>query len=161
MIMQSVGWIGVGMPELIGPEDSAAGDYRLLEHTADMGIEAWADTLDALFIAAARGLQEILFGQGCTTEGHLQLRVELQAGDEEELLVAWLGEILFLVEQRSFCPAFFVIDEIGRQSLKGSLVGRYQQEGFRPLREVKAVTYHLLRVLHRDNRWQARVYLDL
>lgn len=149
------------MSELVRAEDSAAGDYRLLEHTADMGIEAWADTLDALFIAAARGLQEILFGQACSTEGHEPLKVELQAGDEEELLVAWLGEILFMVEQRNFCPAFFVIEEIGRQGLKGSVVGRYQQEDCRPLREVKAVTYHLLRVLRQDNRWQARVYLDL
>ncbi|APG28185.1 hypothetical protein A7E78_10205 [Syntrophotalea acetylenivorans] len=149
------------MPKLIVPQDSTAGGYRLLEHTADMGIEAWADSLDALFIAAARGLQEILFGPNGLPVGHQQLKVELQAGDEEELLVAWLGEILFLVEQRGFCPVFFVIEEIGRQTLKGSVVGRYQQEGTSPLREVKAVTYHLLRVLHRDNRWQARVYLDL
>jgi SHS2 domain-containing protein len=149
------------MPELIVPQGSTAGGYRLLEHTADMGIEAWADSLDALFIAAARGLQEILFGQAGSAEGHRQLKVELQAEDEEELLVAWLGEVLFLVQQRGFCPAFFVIEEIGRQKLKGSLVGGYQQEGSGPLREVKAITYHLLRVLHRDNRWQARVYLDL
>lgn len=149
------------MPELEVPKDSTAGDYRLLEHTADMGIEAWADSLDALFIAAARGLQEILFGTIGSAEGQQQLKIELQAGDEEELLVAWLGEILFLVEQRGFYPAFFVIEEIGRQKLKSSVVGRYQQEGTGPLREVKAVTYHLLRVVHRDNRWQARVYLDL
>ena len=149
------------MPELVEPKDSTAGDYRLLEHTADMGIEAWADSLDALFIAAARGLQEVLFGSTGSPEGHKQLKVELQAGDEEELLVAWLGEILYLVEQRGFCPAFFVIDEIGQQELKGSVVGGFQQEGRRPLREVKAVTYHLLHVLYRDNRWQAQVYLDL
>lgn len=149
------------MPELIRREDSAAGDFRLLEHTADMGIEARADTLDALFIAAARGLQEILFGQDCPTKGDQSLKLELEAGDVEELLVVWLGEILFLVEQRGFCPAFFVIEEIGPQSLTGSVFGRFQQEECRPLREVKAVTYHLLRVLRQDNRWQARVYLDL
>lgn len=159
--MRSVGWIGVEMPELMGPEDSGAGDYRLLEHTADMGIEAWAGSLDTLFIAAARGLREILFGQSGSSEAHQQLKVELQAGDEEELLVAWLGEVLFLVEQRGFYPAFFLIEEIGRKNLKGSVVGRYQREGYRPLREVKAVTYHLLRVRHQDNRWTARVYLDL
>lgn len=161
MIMRYVGSIGVEMTELKEPKDSTAGDFRLLEHTADMGIEAWADSLDALFIAAARGLQEVLFGSDGSPEGRQQLKVELQAGDEEELLVAWLGEILYLVEQRGFCPAFFVIEEIGRQKLKGSVVGGYQQEGSRPLREVKAVTYHLLRVLYRNKSWQARVYLDL
>lgn len=149
------------MSELIRPAGSAEGEYQLLEHTADMGIEARAATLDALFVGAARGLQEVLFDQACPTDGDHRLQVELQAEDAEELLVAWLGEILFMVEQRGFCPAFFLIEEIDRQRLKGSVVGRYQQEGCRPQREVKAVTYHLLRVLHRDNRWQAQVYLDL
>ncbi len=159
--MRSVVWIGVEMPDLMGSQDSALGDYRLLEHTADMGIEAWADTLDALFIGAARGLQEVLFGQADLMEGQQSLQVQLQAGNEEELLVAWLGEILFLVEQRGFCPALFHIEEIGPHSLKGSVVGRYQQQDCRPLREVKAVTYHLLRVFHQQSGWQARVYLDL
>ncbi len=159
--MRSVVWIGVEMPDLMGSQDSALGDYRLLEHTADMGIEAWADTLDALFIGAARGLQEVLFGQDDLMEGQQSLQVQLQAGNEEELLVAWLGEILFFVEQRGFCPALFHIEEIGPHSLKGSVVGRYQQQDCRPLREVKAVTYHLLRVFHQQSGWQARVYLDL
>ncbi len=161
MTTRSAGLTGVVMTEAVQPPGAEVGNYRLLEHTADMGIEAWADTLDALFIGAARGLQEIVFGQAGLTEGQQQLKVELQAGDEEELLVAWLGEILFLVEQRGFCPAFFRIEEIGPHCLKGSVVGRYQQQDCRPLREVKAVTYHLLRVLHQESGWQARVYLDL
>ncbi|MEZ4485708.1 MAG: archease [Syntrophotaleaceae bacterium] len=139
----------------------AAGTYRLLEHTADMGIEAQAATLDALFVGAARGLLEVLFGQPCLAGEGQRLEVKLEAGDTEELLVAWLGEILFQVEQRRFCPAVFQFDEIGRRHLRGSITGEYQRKELVPLREVKAVTYHRLKVEQRQDGWKARVYLDL
>jgi SHS2 domain-containing protein len=149
------------MNESVQPPERVTGNYRLLEHTADMGIEARAATLEALFVCAARGLQEILFGSSCLIEARQQLKIELQAADWEELLVAWLGEILFLVEQRSFCPAVFHIEDLVGHRLTASLVGEYQREGLSPLREVKAVTYHRLRVQEQGGGWQARVYLDL
>lgn len=135
--------------------------YRLLEHTADMGIEAQGATLDALFIGAACGLREVLFGQSCPVEERQRLKVALDADDTEELLVAWLGEILYLVGQRGFCPAVFKIEKIGSRSLRGAIIGEFQREGLAPLREVKAVTYHRLCVERHKGGWRARVYLDL
>ncbi len=67
------------MAETHRPPDVAAG-YRLLEHTADMGIEAQAATLDALFVGAARGLLEVLFGRPYPAEERQRLEVELEAG---------------------------------------------------------------------------------
>jgi SHS2 domain-containing protein len=148
------------MAETHRPPD-AAGGYRLLEHTADMGIEAQAATLDALFVGAARGLLEILFGRPCPAEERQRLEVELEAGDREELLVAWLGEILFLVEQQGFCPAAFQVEGIGSRRLRGVIIGEYQREGLVPLREVKAVTYHRLRIEQHKGIWRAQIYLDL
>lgn len=161
MTTRSAGSTGVVMTEAVQLPGVEAGNYRLLEHTADMGIEASAATLDALFVGAAQGLQEILFGQTCPVKVVMQLKIKLQAADWEELLVAWLGEILFHVDQRGFCPAGFHIEELVDHRLTASLVGEYQREELRPLREVKAVTYHRLQVLERDGGWQARVYLDL
>ena len=159
--MRSAGSTGVAMHETDQHPETMAGNYRLLEHTADMGIEVWAATLDALFVCAARGLLEILFGRPCPVEARQQLKIELQAADWEELLVAWLGEILFLVEQRGFCPAVFHIEDLVGHRLTASLVGENQREGLSPLREVKAVTYHRLRVQKQGGGWLARVYLDL
>ncbi len=149
------------MNESVLPPEMVVGNYRLLEHTADMGIEAWATTLDALFVCAARGLLEILFGRRCPVEAQQKLKIELQAANWEELLVAWLGEILFLVEQRGFCPAVFHLEELVDHRLTVRLVGEYTREGLSPLREVKAVTYHRLLVQEQSGGWQARVYLDL
>lgn len=161
MTMRSAGSTGVAMSEPVQSPEMVADHYRLLEHTADMGIEARAASLDALFVCAARGLREVLFGRACPVKAREQLKVELQAADREELLVAWLGEILFLVEQRGFFPAVFQVEELGDHLLKASLVGEYQRRGLSPLREVKAVTYHRLLVQKKGDGWQARVYLDL
>ncbi len=142
-------------------QSSAAGHYRLLEHTADMGIEAQADSLAALFIYTARGLLEILFDTPCVPGGGQRLPVTLHRADTEELLVAWLGEVLFLIEQREFCPVGFHIEELEGGRLRGSVVGEFRPGEIRPVREVKAVTYHRLSVQRHKGTWKARVYLDL
>ena len=137
------------------------GDYRLLEHTADMGIEARGATLGELFVAAARGLQEIVFGRSCAAEPRQEICVNVEGGDLEELLVAWLGESLFIMEQHRFCPAAFHITEIDGRRLRGSISGEPCGEKQSPLREVKAVTYHRVSVRQQQRGWRAQVYVDL
>ena len=159
--MRSVGSTGAVMAESVRLSADPAGDYRLLEHTADMGIEARAATLDALFIAAAHGLREMVFGSNCSAEPRQTLGVTLEGGDLEELLVAWLGEILFIMEQERFCPAAFQIAEIDNRRLQGSVIGEPSREEQSPLREVKAVTYHRISIRRQQDGWRAEVYVDL
>lgn len=137
------------------------GTYRLLEHTADMGIEASAGTLSDLFLAAAHGLLAIVFGNSRSTVAREKVAVALEAGDVEELLVSWLNEILYLVVQRSFCPVEFSIETIDDRHLRGRVVGGACDEERQPVREVKAATYHRICVRREKDRWQARVYVDL
>lgn len=137
------------------------GTHRLLEHTADMGIEASGETLEELFAQAAYGLLDILSG---TPEGlcREEMIVAVEGTDAEELLVNWLNEILYLFEIKGLFPFDFEIEEI-----RGNrLLARVRGEPFDPQRhlierEVKAVTYHQLRVEKTDGHWQAKVYVDL
>jgi SHS2 domain-containing protein len=137
------------------------GSHRLLEHTADMGIEASGETLEDLFAQAAYGLLEIIAG---TPEAlcREEMIVTVEGGDAEELLVNWLNEILYLFEIKRFFPLDFEIEEV-----RGNhLLARVRGEPFDPQRhpverEVKAVTYHQLRVEKTDGLWHARVYVDL
>jgi len=137
------------------------GTHRLLEHTADMGIEASGETLEDLFAQAAYGLLEIIAG---TPEAlcREEMIVTVEGGDAEELLVNWLNEILYLFEIKRFFPLDFEIEEV-----RGNhLLARVRGEPFDPQRhpverEVKAVTYHQLRVEKTYGLWHARVYVDL
>lgn len=137
------------------------GSYQLLEHTADMGIEASGETLEELFAQAAYGLLEIMTGtpQAAARE---EKSVTLTAADPEELLVNWLNEILYLFEIQKFLPVDFEIEEVRGERL----LARVRGEPFDPQRhlverEVKAVTYHQLRLEKTDGLWQARIYVDL
>jgi SHS2 domain-containing protein len=137
------------------------GSYRLLEHTADMGIEVVAETQEELFAQAAYGLLEVCFGPSRALAREEKV-VEVAGGDVEELLVNWLNEILYLFETKGFLPADFEVEEAGWTSLKARVLG----ESFDPLRhpverEVKAATYHQLKVEKTDGMWMGRVYVDL
>lgn len=137
------------------------GQYRLLEHTADMGIEAVAETREELFAQAAYGLLEVIFGTP-TGVARQEKALAVEGGDPEELLVNWLNEVLYLFEGKGFVPVDIEVEEVGW----GRARARVSGEPFDPLRhpverEVKAVTYHQLRVEKVDGAWQARVYVDL
>ena len=135
--------------------------FRLIEHTADIGLEVRAATREELFLVAAEGMKALLFGTSPAVGG-VASRVVLNAGDSAELLVAWLNEVLFICETRQVVPATFVVEEITLTSLIAVISG----EAFDPARHsvertAKAVTYHQLVVEERDGGWYARVYIDL
>ena len=139
---------------------SVAG-YRLLEHTADMGIEAWGRDMPELFVQAAWALRSILFGN-CPACCRQQQSVRLQAADSQELLVSWLNEILFLWESCRLVPAAFTVNRLEATALQAVVSG----EGFAPGRhglehEVKAVTYHQLQLGPESGGWHARLYVDV
>jgi SHS2 domain-containing protein len=135
--------------------------YQLLEHTADMGIEATGADLGELFVAAARGLREIVFGDQTSAEREEEFPIELAAGDAEELLVVWLNELLFLMHDRGVFPTGFQLGDIDSLHLRGTVYGVSNSADLEPVREVKAVTFHRLNVVRREDHWHTRVYVDL
>lgn len=140
---------------------TATGRFRLLAHTADIGLEATAPSREELFVAAAKGLRGLLFGIS-PAEETLRLEVSLEAGNDAELLVAWLNEILCLCEMTRLVPATFEIIDLRDKQLTAAIAG----EPFDPARHTvervaKAVTYHQLVVEERQGGWYARVYIDL
>lgn len=135
--------------------------FRLLAHTADIGLEATAPGCGELFVAIAEGFKVLLFGDSAATAG-FRHEVRLQAGDVAELLVAWLNEILFLCESERLVPATFEIVELTGQELVATVSGeRFDAARHIVERTAKAVTYHRLVVEESQGRWYARVYIDL
>lgn len=136
------------------------GHYRLLEHTADIGLEAWGETRAELFIQAALALREVVVGKAVPT-GENTVSIRVDGMDDAELLVNWLAELVFLFESRQFLPAEFILEFEGDQlfaQVTGQIVDSAQ---LRPEREVKAVTHHQVLAEPTPQGWHGRVYLDL
>lgn len=142
--------------ELPGPRG-----HRLVPHTADMGIEAWAEHPAGVFVEVANGLRDMLFGPD-TYARTQTVTVTLSAGDAPELLVTWLNEILFRFEVDGLVPAAFTIERLNTADLQASIHGTPYHPDQHPLEhQIKAVTYHQLTLQPCRHGWFARVYVDL
>ncbi len=134
---------------------------RLLAHTADIGLAVQAKSADALFREAARGLL-LLLGGSPPARPQQEVTVRVAAGDQAELLVNWLNELLFLIETRRFYLADCRIEALSTTALTAVLHGEeLDPERHSFARDAKAVTHHRLRLEERDGVWRARVYVDL
>jgi SHS2 domain-containing protein len=138
---------------------------RMLDHTADVGFELEAPTLEGLFDGARRALLETMFEKP-PEAGERQESVLLSAPDRETLLVRWINELVFLVQDEGFVPAGadLRIGEVGEEglSLEASLTGvPLDLEGYGWQGEIKSATFHGLEVTNRSGDWRARVILDV
>ena len=125
---------------------------RMLDHTADVGFELEAPTLEDLFEEARRALLMTLF--------------ERPPEKEETLLVRWINELVFLVQGDGFVPIHSGVRiEVSRGedfSLEASLTGApLDLEGNGWLGEIKSATFHGLDVRQDGEDWRARVILDV
>lgn len=135
--------------------------FRLIEHTADIGIEARGDSRQELFVAAACGLRDILLG-GVNIRHDTEVSVEVQGADDGELLVNWLNEIIFLFDTKFLLPAAFAIERLEKNHLNARVTGATFDPALHSVeREVKAATYHQLFLEQRSGIWFARIFLDL
>ena len=138
-----------------------ANHYRLLEHTADMGIEARAASRQEVMEEMARGLTMLVFGDS-KAAAKIQTEISAHAGNPVELLVSWLNEVVYWIEKDNLVPAAFRIEALGDGELMATVAGEtFDPERHVVERQVKSVTYHQACLEKTDDGWYARVYVDL
>ena len=138
---------------------------RMLDHTADVGFELEAPSLEALFEEARRALLMVVF-EHPPEEGEGMDTVRLAAPARETLLVRWLNELVYLIQDAGFVPAGAEIQlpEAGDSgyALEARLTGApllLEEYGWQG--EIKSATFHGLDVVNDEDGWHARVILDV
>jgi SHS2 domain-containing protein len=135
--------------------------YTLVDHTADIGIRVWADDVKGLFEEAARALFDIITDRA-TVIVRLERKVAVQGSGHEELLVAWLSELLYLHEVEGLLFCDFSLMQVEQGMATGVARGERFHEGRHRIKTgVKAVTYHQLEIKEQDGRWHAQVIFDI
>ncbi len=132
--------------------------HRSLEHTADLAVELWAPDEPTLLVEGARALVELLT-EGAAIHATAQRAVELVALDAEDRLVRWLGEVLYLAAVEGFLVHDAVL-ELPDGGLRGTVRGQAHAAD-RLRTEIKAVTYHDLRLERGPTGVRARVVFDV
>ena len=137
------------------------GSFTILEHPADMGIEARGETVSQAFEQSAIGLMSIIVELSSVSIKDEQT-IELHASDREQLLVKWLTEILYLYDGQQFVSKKFHIDELTNTSLHATIRGEpLSAEKHQTLLDVKAITYHQLLIEEQEHQSIIRVFLDI
>ncbi len=132
--------------------------WEELEHTADWALHVWGQDLRALFENAARGMVQLVGGEADPAETPIRHTIELEAPDPETLLVDWLSELLYLIEDRGI-----VFEDIAVRSLEGlrltaEVAGR---PGGRFTKHIKAATYHNLSIHCEAGRCETTIVFDV
>jgi SHS2 domain-containing protein len=133
----------------------------VLEHTADEGIVVRAPDLETLFGRAAWGMVSVV-GDPDRVEDKVREQVSVSGTDLENLLVNWLSEINVRMQTQGRMYSRFLVKRVSPTSLKAEIGGEdvdVQRHDVHT--EIKAVTYHQLKVEEKDGRWEAQVLFDL
>lgn len=135
--------------------------FEVIEHTADTGIRAFGKDLKEAFENAAYGMFSLVADLSKVQEKESR-DVAVEAEDLEELLVEWLNELLYLLEVDGLIFKSFKIDEIDDHRLKARVYGEPVDPDKHDLGiDIKAVTYHMLKVARTDNVWETQVIFDV
>lgn len=142
--------------------------FETFEHTADLGLRITAATLPELYVESGLAFFSLIVENlktiNPTEKLHFQIGRETDCPEEEwrdNLLVDWLGELLFSFETEHRLFSKFEA-KLTDQGLEIDAWG----ETVDPMRhdlelDIKAVTYHGLYVREVDGQFEAEVIIDL
>ncbi len=137
--------------------------YRPLEHTADLGIEVEAETLDDLFREAGQAMFQEMLENFHEIQPRQARQVSLQEQTLEDLFTGFLSELLFYFDAEGFITREIRVSvDPDLFLLEGTVWGEpFDPERHRVRVGIKGITYHMLVIERRGNRWYARVIFDV
>ena len=134
--------------------------FTLRDHTADVAVEATADTRDGVFAAVADGLTAAMCDE--IPETGERFSFEVRAENPEALLFDYLDQLIYERDVRAVLPAAnraAVRPEDGEWVAEGSARGVPLADV--TAREIKAVTYSEMALEETDDGWRAYVVFDV
>lgn len=138
--------------------------YEFIEHTGDIGIRVYGETLQELFINAAQGLFEAIADLN-TVNVTTQMEIEVSSESLEDLMVAWLDELNFRHEVEEVFFREVEIREISQAPCRIVALASGEPVDFGKhtvYTEIKSITYHQLTIEQTsDSGWLAQVIFDI
>ncbi len=135
--------------------------YEIFEHTADFGLRIQAADETALFAEAGKALFSAIVANfdAVRPVDTVELRV---AGDERDALLRdWLAELLFAFHTRRMVFSDFAV-QFEPGGLRGLARGEPIDHARHELEvEIKAITWHGLKVERTPFGWLAEVIVDI
>jgi len=132
--------------------------YKILEHPADIKVQAFGKTKEELFVNAMLGMIAILRPQ--IRNLNIKTRnIKVKSVDLNALLVDFLSEVLYLIQinKEVYNNVKFVkfSDKELEAKLSGNKVRSFGED-------IKAVTYHELEIKkNKQDLWEGTILFDI
>ena len=135
--------------------------YEFINHTADLGIRVWGESIEELFKNAAYSMFDTIADLN-RVELKKTMKVEIEKEELDELLADWLRNLLYKFNGDRYLLKEFRVETIDTQGLKAKVKGEKLDLSRHHLKtEIKAVTYHGLEVKEVDRGWEAQIIFDI
>ncbi len=141
--------------------EASLGTFHLVDHTADVGVEATGRTFAEALGWISKGMFSVITDLG-TVQPRESITVSVVSDDIDALVVDWLNELLYRHESDGFLAVEFRLTFDRKAVLvTGQCIGeQVDSERHTTRTAVKAATYHQLEVSS-NGEWRIRVVLDV
>ena len=135
--------------------------FEVLEHTADVGVRVYGGSFAELLKNAALALMSLIADRESVRPDE-EVSFEAEAETGEELLIKMLSEILYLHEVRKMVFADADLELTDGYKLRGRLRGeKTDASRHELLQDIKAATYHNLKIERVNDRFMAEIIFDI
>lgn len=132
--------------------------YRILEHRADLKIEAFGKSKEELFINMVLAMQDFLKIEPGELTEPINKKIAIKSIDKESLLIDFLNEINFFIETEQEFYTGFEFKKLLEEELMVDLIGFK----FKSIAKgIKAATYHDTQIFQKDEIWHGIVLFDI
>ena len=135
--------------------------YKLINHTADLGIHVFGTDPVELFANAAFATFDMLT-EIDSLKSLKTTNLRVTGDDWSDLMVNWLRELLYLWNGKELLVKKAQILALSEKELSANV----ELDPFDPDRheikiEIKAVTYHQIQVSEGPKGWEAKIIFDI
>lgn len=142
-------------------DDSMAKRYKTFNHTADLGIEVYGEDQKQLFENAGFALFDLITDMH-KVDAKTSLPLAVEGMNLEDLMVSWLRELLYLHQVKGYLFRNFSISEMSEELLNATVKGeKFDPHRHELIREIKAATYHQIKVACDKGTWISRIVFDI
>jgi SHS2 domain-containing protein len=135
--------------------------YETFDHTADIGLRITASTLAELLAEAGRGFSSLIVANLSEVRPVEERTIQVAGKEPDYLLFDWLNELVYLLDREHLVFSQFDV-KLSDSGISAICRGeRLDRTRHQLEHEVKAVTYHDLKVEQIENGWCAEVILDI
>ena len=141
------------------------GNYKFIDHTADIAVEVSAENYEDLFIVSAKAWRDSVVDE-LSPDNLEKKNLEFNENSIEELLVHFLSELNYLLLGSKWITTGVKQIKINKLTnewnLRAVILGiPFNEQQHNIKIEIKAITFHQMDVKYKDGKFQTRIVFDI